>query len=282
MKVLITGAHGQLGKDITQLCRRKGLTVIPYGSLDLDITHYEEVIKQVHDIRPELIINCAAYNAVDQAETDWEQAFSVNGLGPKILALAAAASGAILVHYSTDYVFNGQTTRSYTIGDTPDPISRYGESKFLGEQMVMRHAIRYFLIRVSWVFGSGNVNFVQKVLEWSSQRSQITVVDDQISAPTYTCDLALATLELIKTNQYGLYHVTNSGYCSRFDWAEYILNQIGWRGKLIPGKSADFQTPANRPTFSSLNYFGTRQTIGYDLPPWQDATKRFLHEIGRI
>ena len=282
MKILITGARGQLGQDITRLCQTEEHTVIPLGSSDLDISRYEEVMSRIHDIRPDIIINCAAYNAVDQAEADWEQAFLINGNGPKNLALAAAAFGTVLVHYSTDFVFNGRATRPYTLVDTPDPISRYGESKLLGEQMVMRHALRYYLIRVSWVFGSGNTNFVKKVIEWSSQRNQITVVDDQISSPTYTCDLATATLDLIKTGQYGLYHMTNAGYCSRFEWAKNILNQIGWTGELIPGRSADFQTPATRPSFSALDNFGTQQTIGYDLPPWQNATERFLHEIGRI
>lgn len=148
--------------------------------------------------------------------------------------------------------------------------------------MVMRHAIKFYLIRVSWVFGVGNTNFVQKVLEWSSQRHQITVVDDQISSPTYTRDLSQGSLDLIKTGQYGLYHMTNSDYCSRFEWAKYILNQIGWKGDLISGKSADFLTPATRPNFSVLDNFGTRQAIGYDLPSWQNATESFLREIGRI
>lgn len=281
MKVLITGAHGQLGQDITMLCQREGHSVIPCGSQDLDITRFKDVMAKVQDIKPDIIINSAAYNAVDQAETEWEQAFLANGIGPKNLALASVASGAVLVHYSTDYVFNGQTNHQYTLVDTPAPISRYGESKLLGEQMVMRHAIRYYLIRVSWVFGTGNTNFVRKVLEWSNQGSQITVVDDQISSPTYTRDLAQASLDLINTGEYGLYHITNTGYCSRLDWAAYILNQIGWTGELIPGKSIDFKTAAARPTFSALDNFGTRQTIGYDLPPWQDATERFLHEIGR-
>jgi dTDP-4-dehydrorhamnose reductase len=282
VKILITGAQGQLGKDITQLCRKKEHIVIPYGSRDLDITRYEDVIKEVLDIIPDIIINCAAYNAVDQAEVDWERAFEVNGLGPKNLALAASVTGSHLVHYSTDYVFNGRTSRPYTLADIPDPVSRYGESKLLGEQMVMRHARRYFLIRVSWVFGSGNVNFAHKVLEWSTKQRSITVVDDQVSTPTYTRDLATATLDLIDTGQPGLYHITNSGSCSRFAWSKFILDLTGWTGNLISGKSADFQTLANRPNFSVLDNFGTCKAIGYDLPPWQDATKRFLHEIGRI
>lgn len=282
MKVLITGAHGQLGQDITILCQKEGHKVMSCGSQELDITRFRDVMDQVQDFGPDIIFNCAAYNAVDQAETDWEQAFQINGLGPKNLALAAAKTGAVLIHYSTDYIFSGQKTVQYTLVDSPDPISKYGESKLLGEQMVMRHTARYYLIRVSWVFGSGNTNFVRKVLEWSSQKSEITVVDDQVSSPTYTRDLAQATLDLVQSDQYGLYHMTNKGHCSRFDWAQYVLNQIGWTGELKRGKSTDFKTAAVRPPFSALDNFGTRQVIGYDLPSWQDATQRFLHEIGRI
>jgi dTDP-4-dehydrorhamnose reductase len=145
----------------------------------------------------------------------------------------------------------------------------------------MRHAARYYLLRVSWVFGLGNVNFVKKVLEWSDKSDSITVVDDQIASPTYTQDLAKATLDLIQTDQYGLYHCTNSGHCSRFDFAAYVLQQVGWPGELIPGKSSDFETPATRPQFSVLDNFGLKQVIGYSLPSWQDATERFLKEIGR-
>ena len=282
MKILITGARGQLGKDVTKICQKEGHSVIACGSQDLNITRFEDVMAQVHCIKPDIIINCAAYNAVDQAETDWEQAFLVNGLGPKNLALASVATGAVLVHYSTDYIFNGQNKQPYTLVDSPSPISRYGESKLLGEQVVMRHATRYYLIRVSWVFGSGNTNFVTKVLEWSKQKTQISVVDDQISSPTYTKDLAQASLDMIKTGDYGLFHITNSGFCSRFEWAKYILELIEWEGELIPGKSTDFQTTATRPAFSVLNNFGTHRTIRYDLPSWQDATKRFLQEIRGI
>jgi len=282
MRIIITGAFGQLGKDISETCRKQGHLVIPYGSQDLDITRYEDILSKIQEIRPDLIINCAAYNAVDQAETNWDKAFSVNGLGPKYLALVASAVNATLIHYSTDYVFDGTATYPITLDKSPSPISLYGQSKLLGEQMVMRHTTKYLLIRVSWVFGTGNLNFVKKVLEWSEQKDQITVVDDQISSPTYTQDLARATMDIVNMNQFGLYHLTNTGYCSRFEWAKCILDLIGWTGTLIPGKSENFKTPAARPKFSVLDNFGTKQTIGYNLPHWQDATERFLKEIGRI
>ncbi len=282
MNILITGVHGQLGRDVYDLCRRNGHDVIALRHEDLDITRYDEVIDEIKAIKPDFIINCAAYNAVDLAEREWEKAYFVNGIGPKNLSLAANEVNAVLVHYSTDYVFNGKSFRPYTIVDHPDPINRYGESKLLGEQMVCRHATHYYLVRVSWVFGLGNINFVKKVLEWSDKSDTITIVTDQTASPTYTHDLAKATLDLMQTDQYGLYHCTNTGHCSRFEFAAYILEQVGWTGNLNPGKSSDFQTPANRPGFSVLDNFGLKEVVGYNLPSWQDATKRFLHELGRI
>ena len=278
MKILVTGANGQLGKDITRYYREKGIEVHPFGSSDLDITRYPIVSSCIRKIKPDLIINCAAYNAVDDAETDWVRAYQVNGLGPKYLALAATKNGASLVHYSTDYVFDGRKKRPYTIADNPAPINRYGESKLLGEQMVERHASEYYLIRTSWVFGSGNTNFVNKVLEWSKERDIITIVDDQVSSPTFTRDLTEATFDLTTTGESGLFHITNSGCCSRFEWADEILKKTGWNGRLLPAKSDNFPTPAKRPSYSVLDDFGSKEAIGYHLPSWQDGTFRFLQE----
>ena len=165
----------------------------------------------VRTYSPDVIINCAAYNAVDLAETEWKKAFMVNGIGVKNLALAANEQGSILVHYSTDYVFDGKSDRPYTIIDPVHPINRYGESKLFGEKVVRDLCNRSYLIRTSWVFGKGKTNFVLKMLEWCKDKTEISVVDDQLSSPTYTVDLAKATLDLISTQSFGLYHITNSG-----------------------------------------------------------------------
>ncbi len=278
MRIIVTGANGQLGREITTFYRDNGCEVHPFSSSEFDITKYPVVSSLTRKIKPDLIINCAAYNAVDTAETDWEQAFSVNGLGPRYLARAASENGASIVHYSTDYIFNGKQNRPYTLADNPDPISRYGESKLLGEQMIKRHASEYYLIRTSWVFGSGNTNFVKKVLEWSKERDTITIVDDQVSSPTCTKDLAKATFDLTKSKEFGLFHITNSGSCSRFEWATDILKKTGWKGTILPTKSENFPTPAKRPLYSVLDNFGTKEAIGYHLPSWQDATTSLLQE----
>ena len=282
MKVLVTGSRGQLGQDIVNQCTIRRIECIAASSKTLDINDQKSVSGMVKTHQPDIIFNCAAYNAVDQAESEWKKAFSVNGLGVKHLALAANENGSVLVHYSTDYVFDGNSKRPYTIVDTPHPVSRYGESKLLGEKSVRDLCEHYFLIRTSWVFGKGNPNFVRKVLDWSTEKSEIAVVDDQVSSPTYTVDLAKATLDLVSTRSFGLYHISNAGSCPRHDWAQYILEKSGWTGKLVKVKSSVFKTPARRPAYSVLDNFGTDETLGYTLPAWQDATSRYLKETGVI
>jgi dTDP-4-dehydrorhamnose reductase len=280
--VLVTGANGQLGQDMVNQCAIRGIRCTAASSKMLDITDQKSVHAMVKTHTPDIIFNCAAYNAVDRAEEEWKKAFLVNGLGVKNLALAANEAGSILVHYSTDYVFDGNNNRPYTVVDTPHPISRYGESKLLGENIVRDLCHLYFLIRVSWVFGKGNSNFVSKVLDWSREKTEISVVDDQISSPTYTVDLAKATLDLVATRSFGLYHITNAGACPRYEWARFILEKAGWTGKLLKVKSGEFRSPAQRPAYSVLDNFGTHETLGYTLPSWQDATSRYLREIGVI
>jgi dTDP-4-dehydrorhamnose reductase len=280
MIVLIAGANGQLGREMTELCRRRGMEVLAADSKMLDIADFAAVKNTFAEFHPDWVMNCAAYNAVDQAESDWKRAYLVNGYGPKHLALAAAEHDAVLVHYSTDYVFDGKKANPYTVADAPCPLSRYGTSKLLGEQMVRHHCTRHYIIRTSWVFGKGRENFAEKILSWSRDKPEIRVVDDQVSTPTYTVDLAAATLELLETGLYGLHHLTNSGSCSRYAWAKKILELAGWNGTLLPAKTADFPTPAERPLYSVLDNFGTEELLTRPMPAWDDAVKRYM-ESGR-
>jgi len=279
MKILITGANGQLGQDIQKVCQQNSIEYIAADSRTLDISHDSEVQDFVKNNPMDAIINCAAYNAVDLAETEWKKAYRVNGLDVRNLAIAANSVDALLVHFSTDYVFDGVTRIPYTIADPPNPISRYGMSKLLGETMARDIADRFILIRTSWVFGKGNENFSKKILRWSENKTELKVVDDQIASPTYTSDLAKATLDVINKKSRGIYHITNSNYCSRYEWAEYILTKIGWNGKILRGSSDEFNSAARRPAFSVLDNFGTPEILGYSLPDWKDATERFFKEL---
>jgi len=279
MNILITGAFGQLGKDIQDTCDKNRVNYTAAGSKDLDITSLPSVRSYVSREGPDIIINCAAYNAVDRAESEWKKAFTVNGLGVRNLSLAANEVDACIVHYSTDYVFDGKSDRPYTIADIPNPISLYGKSKFLGEKMVRDIAHRFILIRTSWVFGIGNDNFPKKIIAWSKEKKEIKVVTDQVSSPTYTKDLARASLELIDKGGSGIYHITNAGQCSRYEWSEFILKEIGWQGTILAATSDEFPAPAKRPEFSVLDDFGTPEFLGHPLPDWKDATRRFLEEM---
>jgi len=284
MKVLLTGAEGQLGKAFQELFNRDAIDylatdVINTGSA-LDITKLDDLRNFANKNHIDLIINCAAYNAVDRAEQEWQKAFLINGLAIRNLSLVANEINATLIHYSTDYVFSGNKGIPYTILDNPKPLSKYGESKLLGEQFIQNLAKKYFLIRTSWLFGDGRINFVNKVLEWANDRDELKIVTDEVSSPTHAPDLAEITWKLFQSRAYGLYHVTNSGYCSRYQWAEYILKKMKWNGEILQAKADDFETIARRPEFSVLDNFGIRETIDRDLPSWKDASDRYLRNNG--
>ena len=278
MKYLITGAYGQLGYAFRSILSEKGEVIFLFGKEELDITDLRSIRETVEKIKPNYIINCAAYNAVDKAEEDWETAYLVNGIGPRNLAITCQEKDIPLVHYSTDYVFDGKKGSPYTIADEPNPINQYGKSKLLGERFVQSLCNRYLLIRTSWVFGPGgkkNSNFVDKVLSWAEKSDHLKIVDDEISSPTYTFDLAKATLEILAQRAWGLYHITNKESCSRYEWAKVILETMGWEGTLVPAKSDDFQTNTVRPKLSFLN---SSHLISpkINIERWEIATSRFL------
>lgn len=280
MKVLITGSSGQLGQAFQRLFSEKNIEHIPATHGMLDVTNIKQLREFIKGKNITHIINCAAYNAVDKAEEDWQTAYFINGLAVKNLAIISNEENVELVHYSTDYVFDGKKTNPYTIFDMPNPISKYGESKLLGERFVTL-TNRYYLIRVSWVFGMGNVNFAKKVLDWCTRGNELKIADDETSAPTFTDDLAYATYLLIKERAFGLYHITNTP-ASRYEWAEYILQKIGWKGTLKRAKKDDFNLSAKRPGYSVLDNFGLKETINFEMPSWQDATNRFLKQMNLI
>jgi len=276
MKILIAGNKGQLAREIARAAGARGHEVHGFDMDELSIADFGAVSRKLSNVQPDLLINCAAFNDVDGAEERWEEAFLANGIGVKNLALAATNNNAVFVHYGTDFVFDGEATKPYTIADLANPISMYGQSKLLGEELLAAHGSRYYMIRTSWLFGDGVFSFPLKVAEWAGKTQTIKMVDDQVSCPTYTADLAEATMKLVETGSFGLYHVTNSGYCSKYEWAKFILQCLGWKGTLLPAKSADFKTAARRPAFSAMDNFPLAQTIGSAMPTWQDATERFL------
>ncbi len=275
MKILLTGAKGQLGKAFIRYFDQEKISFMPSDVSDFDITDLKQGREWISKHHFTHIINCAAYNNVDQAEKDWQIAFAINGLGVRNLAICANENDCELIHFSTNYVFSGKKEH-YTIADTTDPINKYGESKVLGERL-FQMAKKGYLIRTSWLFGDGKQNFIHKVINWSEKENVLSIVDDEIASPTYTHDLVQATMELLELKAFGLYHITNTP-ASRYEWAEMILKEIRWKGTLLKAKRADFNLPAKRPDVSILDNFGLAETTGRVMRDWGEATRDFLRK----
>ena len=284
-QAIIIGSQGQLG---AHLCRalKAPWNILPLTHKDLAIENYQQVAACLNDCRPDVVINASAYNQVDASETQPEQAFKVNAIGPRNLAVACSRLDADLVHVSTDYVFSGQGAPSggYTEFDPVSPLSVYGRSKLAGEQLVRDHARRFFIVRTSWLFGalahpSSGKNFVLKLIDLSRQRDRLQIVDDQTGSPTYTADLALKISELIQTEQYGLYHISNAGQATWYRFAQEFLSLVDGRVQLAPCNTEDFPTPAQRPPFSVLSNFMLPLNGFGPMPHWKEAVHRYINDL---
>lgn len=277
--ILITGANGQLGHDFQRIFKDRNLDFIATDYKELDITDIDAVREFVKDKNINLIINCAAYNNVDKAEEEKEMCYKLNAAAPRDLALVAKEIEADYITYSTDFVFDGSKNTPYTEEDIPAPLSVYSEAKAEGERLVLEAYAKSFVIRTSWVFGIANNNFNKQVINWSKSRDTLGIVDDQISVPTYSYDLALYSLKLLETKKYGLYHLSNSGVASKYDQAKYVLDSIGWKGTLNRAKSSDFVLPAKRAEYSKLDSSKLEVVIGEKIPTWESGIDRFLNEM---
>ncbi|MBT2763300.1 dTDP-4-dehydrorhamnose reductase [Paenibacillus sp. ISL-20] len=285
MKVLITGAQGQLGQDMARIFSRAGHEVFSYGREELNITDLDHSLHVVSTCRPDWVIHCAAYTAVDAAQTDVEGAYLVNAIGTRNMALAAEKIDAKIVFVSTDYVYSGTTERPYIEYDSPDPQSVYGKSKLAGEQMVQSFCSRWFIVRTSWLFGLNGNNFVKTMLRLGQEKPKLQVVNDQKGSPTYTVDLARFLLSIISTEKYGIYHASNSGSCTWYEFTGAIFEeareQLGLdiTAELQPCTTAEFPRPAPRPANSVMDHLAIRLNQLEDLPHWRDGLKQFMLDI---
>ena len=277
--ILITGANGQLGYDFQRLFDSLGTKYIATDIANFDITDTKSIddFFSIHS-NISLIINCAAYNDVDKAESEIELCNKLNAKAPFNLAKKAKEIGAIFITYSTDFVFYGDIRNPYTEEDMPNPPSIYAKSKRLGEISVLEEYEKVFIIRTSWLFGVANSNFNTQVINWSKDCTELSIVDDQLSSPTYSKDLAYYSWKLINTNLYGLYHITNSGSCSKYDQAKYVLDKIGWTGNLRKIKTEELNLSAKRSKFSKLDSTKVENIIGEKIPSWKDAVDRYFQE----
>lgn len=279
MKILLTGSNGQLGHDFKKIFDKKNIEYIATDYKELDITSDENLNKFFQENEGIThVINCAAYNDVDKAETD-KKVWLLNAEAPKKLAEFSKKIGAIFVTYTTDFVFDGEKDSPYVEDDKTKGISEYGKSKAQGEKDVLESYDKSFVIRTSWVFGIANNNFNKQVINWSKSRNELNIVDDQVSVPTYSMDLAEFSWKLIQTGKFGLYHITNDGIASKYDQAKYVLEKIGWKGKLGRAKTVDFNLPAKRPAYSKLDSSKVEKLLGEKIPTWQSGIDRFLEEM---
>jgi dTDP-4-dehydrorhamnose reductase len=283
IKVLLIGRSGQLGYEIGKLIDiNSNFYLLSINSKDLDITNKKNVIKTIIELDPRIIINCAAYTNVDKAEEDYEKAFQVNALGPRNLAIAAETVGAKLVHISTDYVFEGNEVivngekapnREY---DLPNPINVYGKTKLLGENYVREFCSKYFIIRTSWLYGENGNNFVKTIIKAAKEKGKLQVVNDQFGNPTNAIDLAKHIIELVFTDEFGIYHCTGNGVASWYDFACKIVEYSGIDCRVEAVTSEQYQTKAKRPIFSCLDNMMLRSTIGDSMRNWEEALYDFV------
>lgn len=277
MKVLVTGANGQLGYDVIKRLDSEGIDCLGTDVDSLDITNEEQVKEFISEYNPDVVIHCAAYTAVDKAEDEKELCYSVNVLGTKYIAEACKEVDAKIVYISTDYVFDGEGDQPFEVTDKPNPINYYGQTKYEGELEVQNILEKYFIVRISWVFGSNGNNFVKTMLRLGKEKDEISVVADQIGSPTYTYDLATLLVEMIETDKYGIYHATNDGYCSWYEFACEIFKQAGIDIKVNPINTEDYPSRAKRPMNSRLYKDKTRSMFTYKLQGWDSALRGFLN-----
>lgn len=276
MRLLVTGCRGQLGRALESVAAARGHEPFGVDLPELDITDAAAVRAVVAAARPDAIVNCAAFTAVDLAETQEGAALAVNGTAVGHLAESANLAGAVLVQVSTDYVFAGDSSRPYRESDPPAPVSAYGRTKLVGE-LAAATARRHLIARTAWLFGEGGVNFVEAIRrQLDAGRSELRVVDDQRGSPTYARDLAVGLVELVEHGAEGTFHAVNDGSATWFDFACEIVRVLGARATVEPVTTAAFPRPAPRPGNSVLDTSRLRSALGHGLPSWQDALSRYL------
>lgn len=273
-----------LGSDLLRaIYNRPGYIAMGLTRQDADITDPDKITRAIVELKPDVVIHCAANTDVDGCQLKPESAFSVNALGTRNVALACQRAGAAMVYISTDYVFDGTKTEPYLEWDRTAPINVYGHSKLAGEWYTASLLDRFYIVRSSWLYGKNGKSFVTTILKLAQERKRLSVVTDQIGSPTYTPDLAMKLVEIVESGRFGIYHVTNSGHCSWYDFARKIIQYAGlYDAEVIPIKSSEFPTPTRRPANSVLRNLALELEGIQLLRPWQEALADFLNEISDL
>ena len=279
MKILVTGVTGQLGYDVVKELTKRHVECVGVGRKEFDITDATATRTFIVGYRPDVVIHCSAYTAVDRAEDEPTLCHAVNVNGTENIAKVCKEIDAKMIYISTDYVFPGTGDKFYEVDDTTCPTNVYGKTKLLGEKAVQDTLKKYFIVRISWVFGKNGKNFIKTMLSLGREKQELTVVADQIGSPTYTADLAPFLCDLAETDKYGIYHATNEGVCSWAEFAVEIMSQAGLHCVIKPISSSAYPTKATRPLNSRMSKEKLVQNGFHKLPVWQDALNRYLKEI---
>lgn len=280
MRILVTGARGQLGTDLMNELEKQGLEGVGVDIAEMDITDAKACMDVICGANVDAVIHCAAYTAVDSAEDNVELCRKINGEGTRNVAQACKAADVKMMYISTDYVFDGKGTRPWEPDDHRDPLNVYGQTKYEGELAIEELLDRYFTVRIAWVFGVAGNNFIKTMLRLGRERGAVSVVDDQVGSPTYTYDLARLLVDMIQTDHYGRYHATNEGMCSWYEFAVEIFRQAGMdQVTVTPVSSTEFAAKAVRPENSRMSKEKLSDNGFTRLPSWQDALSRFLQVI---
>jgi dTDP-4-dehydrorhamnose reductase len=277
--ILITGILGQLGYDLAKELTKRGKEFIAPSLEELELTTEDGAKNFILEKKPDTVIHCAAYTAVDKAESEQELALTVNGFGTRWVAEACREVGAKMIYISTDYVFGGDGHTPYEIDDEKKPVNIYGRSKLLGEDAVTAILEKHFIVRTSWVFGINGHNFIKTMLKLAKTKDKISVVNDQVGSPTYTVDLAKLLADMAATEKYGTYHASNEGFCSWAEFAREIFKQAGIEIEVDGIPTVEYPTPARRPFNSRLSKKSLDEAGFNRLLTWQDAVKRYLVEL---
>lgn len=287
-RILVTGVKGQLGYDCLRELQERGYhNVRGIDIEDLDITDEEAVMSYISQYKPDVVMHNAAFTAVDKAEELKEKVYQVNALGPKYIAKACKEVGALMFYISTDYVFNGLGDKPFEVDDPKEGLSVYGKTKAQGEDFVKEMLERYFIIRISWVFGINGKNFIKTMLSLADRGlKQLNVVSDQIGSPTYTYDLSKLMCDMMVSDRYGIYHATNEGYCSWAEFAAFIFKEANIEMKINPITTIEYRklvpNQADRPYNSRMSKESLSKAGFKRLPSWQDATSRYIHNELKI
>jgi dTDP-4-dehydrorhamnose reductase len=276
MRLIVTGSGGMLGQAVVACLESRGHDVVALPKEQLDVTNYSQVLEILSERKPDLVVHCAAFTKVDQAESEPALAYHINGYGTENIAVACNILNVPMMYISSDYVFDGESKQPYTPWDATRPLSIYGKSKLAGEKAVQRHLTRFYIIRTSWLYGPHGKNFVDTILTAAAQKKPLRVVSDQVGTPTCTLSLSEVIADLIATGRYGVYHASDGGITNWFEFARAIVNNSGNPVDVVPIETKDMPRPATRPKYSVLDKTALVNTIGRELPPWEESLITYL------